>query len=190
MHYIDITTFKVIGLYCYLIDMNPSQAIKELDHHVHTSILIEHLDTKYLFRDIGIRNSLIKFAEEYKEARTPNKFWVSRSGEAFVASVILSVTRAVVDDSKERVAKKGRHGPGFYSAHQQALEELAASDGSESDVEWVPVKVANSIDTEAVKAANALLVSLKRKPTEELQADVDAINKQIADAQKKKLRRA
>ena len=176
--------------------MNPSDK-EELGHHVQTGILIEHIDTAYLYKDLGIRRSIKKFAEACGQAKTPNKFWLSKSSPAFLASVILSVTRAVVDDSKERVAKKGRHAPGFCSAYQQQYE-LDTSEEDDSDDEWIPSQVIESIGTEAAKAA-AQVVSLKRKSTEELQADVDAINQQIAAAQKadaqkseklKKLRKA
>ena len=76
---------------------------EEIDHHVQTGILIEHIDTSYLFKDKGIRKSIKKFAEAHGQAKTPNKFWVSKSSPAFLASVILSVARAIVDDSRERV---------------------------------------------------------------------------------------
>ena len=47
---------------------------EEIDHHVQTGILIEHIDTSYLFKDKGIRKSIKKFAEAYGQAKTPNKF--------------------------------------------------------------------------------------------------------------------
>ena len=187
--------------------MNPSQINQEIDHHVQTNLLIEHLDINYLYQDIGIRNALNKFANERNKARWPNKFWASKSGPAFVRSIILAVVGAAVDDSKDRIAKKGRHAPGFYSAYQQQLDFDTSEDDDE--VEWIPGQVIASIDTEAVKAANSLLNNLKRKeypqgdaerlfgdsssdsdydekrkPSEELQADVDAINQQIAAARK------
>ena len=62
------------------------------------------------------------------------------------------MTRAVVDDSKERVAKKGRHAPGFCSAYQQQYE-LDTSEEDDSDDEWIPSQVIESIGTEAAKAA-------------------------------------
>ena len=164
------------------ITMNPSDK-KELDHHVQTGILIEHIDTAYLNKDLGVRKSIKKFGDLYLQQGGSNKVWANRSTSSFIDSIILSVTRAVVEDSRDRVAKKGRHAPGFYSAYQQKLElDTSEEDDSEED-DWIPNEVVESIDTEAAKAA-AQVVSLKRKSREELQADVDAINQQIAAAQR------
>ena len=162
---------------------------EEIDHHVQTGILIEHIDTSYLFRDKGIRKSIKKFAEAYGQAKTPNKFWVSKSSPAFLASVILSVARAIVDDSRERVANKGRHARGFDTAYQQRYEFDTSEEDDSDDEQWIPAQVVDSIDTEAAKAA-VQVVSLKRKSTEELQADIDEINQQIAAAQKADVQKA
>ena len=162
--------------------MNPSDK-EGIDHHVQTGILIEHIDTAYLNKDLGVRKSIKKFGDLYLQQGGSNKVWANRSTSSFIDSIILSVTRAVVEDSRDRVAKKGRHAPGFYSAYQQKLElDTSEEDDSEED-DWIPNEVVESIDTEAAKAA-AQVVSLKRRSTEELQADVDAINQQIAAAQK------
>lgn len=172
--------------------MNPSDQ-EGIDHHVHTGILVEHIDAAYINKDLKVRKSIKKFGDLYLQLKGTNKIWASRSAATFIDSIILSVVHAVVEDSRDRVAKRGRHAPGFCSAYQQRFE-LDTSEEDDSDDEWIPPQVIESIDTEAAKAA-VQVVNLKRKSTEELQADVDAINQQIAAAQKadtpkKKLRKA
>jgi len=164
--------------------MNPSDQ-EGIDHHVHTGILIEHIDTAYINKDLRVRKSIKKFGDLYLQLKGTNKVWASRSAATFIDSIILSVVHAVVEDSRDRVAKRGRHAPGFSSAYQQKYELDTSEDDDGSDEDDWPGPVANSIDHEAAKAEILSLLNLKREPTKGL---LEAIDQSVAGTQKAEIR--
>ena len=114
--------------------MNPSEQ-EGLDHHVQTGILIEHIDTAYINRDLRVRRSIKKFGDLCLQLKGTNKVWANKSTSTFIDSIILSIHQHGSSESgsasRKPEAQVNRRVAGRRRRHQPADCGRAESGRSE-----------------------------------------------------------